>query len=54
MQRALKLDQLPDTARHATIDAARNSCEHLRICQLENLKSNLIEEMARQTARRTA
>lgn len=54
MQRALRLDQLPDTAHHATIDAARNSCEHLRVCQLENLRSNLVEEMARQIARRGA
>ncbi|WP_252349289.1 threonine synthase [Ochrobactrum sp. BTU1] len=52
MQRALELDELPEAAHHATIDAARNSCEQLRICQLENLKSNLIEEMARQTAMR--
>ena len=52
IKRALGVEDLPAAAHHPAIDAARKSCEHLRICQLEDLKSNLIGEMTRQVARR--
>lgn len=50
IKRALDVEELPTAAHHPVIDEARNACEHLRICQLENLRSNLIKEMTRQSA----
>lgn len=44
--------ELPAAAHHPVIDDARNACEHLRVCQLENLKRNLTDEITRQVARR--
>lgn len=49
---ALGAEKLPAAAHHPVIDDARNACEHLRVCRLENLRSNLIGEMTRQVARR--
>lgn len=54
MKSALNLEKLPASAHHPAIDEARAACERLRICQLENLRSNLIAEMTRQTERRSA
>ncbi|MDW9580383.1 threonine synthase [Sinorhizobium meliloti] len=52
IKRALDVEELPAAGHHPVIDEARDACEHLRICQLENLRSNLIGEMTRHVARR--
>ncbi len=45
-------EALPQAARHPSIDDARSACQHLRLCDLDSLKSNLVDAMTRQRSRR--
>ena len=47
-------DDLPTAARHQSIEDARDACQHLRLCRLDTLKSNLVDAMNSQAMRRQA